>query len=52
MKLVKTAVATALMFSAAVSAMDSRYQDRTGNLVADVPQNEAEWVNPSTLIFA
>ncbi|GEM79609.1 phosphate/phosphite/phosphonate ABC transporter substrate-binding protein [Vibrio superstes] len=52
MKLVKTAVATALMFSAAVSAMDSRYQDRTGNLVADAPQNEAEWVNPSTLIFA
>ncbi|CAM3945295.1 phosphate/phosphite/phosphonate ABC transporter substrate-binding protein [Vibrio neonatus] len=52
MKLVKTAVATALMFSAAVSAMDVRYQDRTGNLVADVPQNEAEWANPSTLIFA
>ncbi|OBT13421.1 phosphonate ABC transporter substrate-binding protein [Vibrio sp. UCD-FRSSP16_10] len=52
MKLVKTAVATALMFSAAVSAMDSRYQDRSGNLVADVPQNQAEWANPSTLIFA
>lgn len=52
MKLVKTAVAAALMFSAASSAMDARYQDRSGNLVADLPQNEAEWVNPGTLIFA
>ncbi|CAM2829979.1 phosphate/phosphite/phosphonate ABC transporter substrate-binding protein [Vibrio rarus] len=52
MKLVKTAVVTALMFSAAVSAMDSRYQDRSGNLVADVPLNQAEWADPSTLIFA
>ncbi|GAM58275.1 hypothetical protein JCM19231_2720 [Vibrio ishigakensis] len=49
MKLVKTAVAAALMFSAASSAMDARYQDRSGNLVADLPQNEAEWVNPGTL---
>lgn len=52
MNLVKAAVTTALIFSATASAMDARYQDRTGNLVADVPQNQAEWSDPSTLIFA
>ncbi|MBC7003411.1 phosphate/phosphite/phosphonate ABC transporter substrate-binding protein [Photobacterium sp. BZF1] len=46
------AAAVSLVLTTSVFAMDARYEDRTGNLTADLPQNEAEWVNPSTLIFA
>ncbi|TEW53261.1 phosphate/phosphite/phosphonate ABC transporter substrate-binding protein [Psychromonas sp. RZ22] len=52
MNLVKLAVASALLVSATVSAMDARYQDRTGNLVADVPEDKSQWADPGTLIFA
>ncbi|MCW0469181.1 hypothetical protein OH492_09360 [Vibrio chagasii] len=31
--------------------MDTRYEDRTGNLVADIPQDESQWVDPNTLIL-
>ncbi|MGV2989163.1 phosphate/phosphite/phosphonate ABC transporter substrate-binding protein [Vibrio sp. E150_011] len=50
----KTMLATAVTFavSASAFAMDTRYEDRTGNLVADLPQNEAQWNDPSTLVFA
>jgi phosphonate transport system substrate-binding protein len=33
-------------------ALDQRYQDADGDMVADVPENEADWVDPSTLVFA
>ena len=46
------AAAVSLVLTTSVFAMDARYEDRSGNLTADLPQNEAEWVNPSTLIFA
>ena len=46
------AAAVSLVLTTSVFAMDARYEDRTGNLTADLPQNEAEWANPSTLIFA
>ena len=32
--------------------LDERYCDRDGDLVADVPEDESEWVDPKTLIFA
>ncbi|MEM7398372.1 MAG: phosphate/phosphite/phosphonate ABC transporter substrate-binding protein [Pseudomonadota bacterium] len=32
--------------------LDSRYQDNDGDLIADIPTNPAEQVDPSTLIFA
>lgn len=36
----------------AASELDSRFVDRDGDLVADLPQNERDWRNPSTLIFS
>ncbi|MGA1598089.1 MAG: phosphate/phosphite/phosphonate ABC transporter substrate-binding protein [bacterium] len=32
--------------------LDSRFCDRNGDLVADVPSDSSKWVNPDTLIFA
>jgi phosphonate transport system substrate-binding protein len=32
--------------------MDARFCDRDGDLVADPPQNSADFVNPATLIFS
>ncbi|MEZ8310901.1 phosphate/phosphite/phosphonate ABC transporter substrate-binding protein [Vibrio splendidus] len=48
----KSAITAALIFSGSALAMDTRYEDRSGNLVADVPQDESQWVDPNTLIFA
>lgn len=31
--------------------LDARFCDRDGDLLADPPQSERDWVNPSTLIF-
>ncbi|NJL97639.1 MAG: phosphate/phosphite/phosphonate ABC transporter substrate-binding protein [Synechococcaceae cyanobacterium SM2_3_2] len=32
--------------------MDERFCDADGDLVADVPEDPSEWINPDTLIFA
>lgn len=32
--------------------LDNRYQDSDSDLIADIPSNESEWRNPSTLVFA
>lgn len=32
--------------------MDARFCDEDGDLVADLPKDPAQWVNPDTLIFA
>jgi phosphonate transport system substrate-binding protein len=32
--------------------LDSRFQDNDGDLVADVPTDPSQWVDPATLIFA
>ncbi|XKF15762.1 phosphate/phosphite/phosphonate ABC transporter substrate-binding protein [Halomonas sp. BLK-85] len=32
--------------------MSSRYNDNDGDLVADIPADESQWVDPDTLIFA
>ncbi|MDH5858982.1 phosphate/phosphite/phosphonate ABC transporter substrate-binding protein [Lampropedia aestuarii] len=38
--------------AATVSALDTRYQDRNGDLVADRPQDAQQWRDPATLVFA
>ena len=49
-----TGLATAFTFSAvlAASALDSRFKDVNGDMVADAPTNAAELIDPATLIFA
>ena len=32
--------------------LDPRYVDNDGDLIADIPTDESEWVDPDTLIFA
>ncbi len=32
--------------------LDPRYVDNDGDLIADIPENASEWVDPATLIFA
>ncbi|HEY9550234.1 MAG TPA: phosphate/phosphite/phosphonate ABC transporter substrate-binding protein, partial [Kiloniellaceae bacterium] len=34
------------------SFLDERYCDRDGNLTADLPADESEWVDPDTIIFS
>lgn len=41
--------ATALQASADLS---SRYTDVEGDMIADIPSDESQWVDPSTLVFA
>ncbi len=50
---VMAALAAMLGFGAApAAALDSRYTDANGDLVADAPTDPKQWVDPSTLIFA
>lgn len=44
-------VALAVAFSSA-HALDSRFQDKDGDLLADVPTDSKQWLDPATLIFA
>jgi len=53
------ALAFVLLFSGAALAedcyrgtLDDQYCDRNRDLVADLPLNEADWVNPDTIIFS
>ena len=43
---------SALALAAAAHAMDPRYTDADGNLVADTPTDPKDWVDPKVLIFA
>lgn len=59
-RIVLTAVGIALLvlFQAARAeecprgTLDERYCDRDGDLVADLPLDESEWVDPDTIIFS
>ena len=53
-KLVSALAAVILFASPAVAAftLDSRYKDTDGDLIADIPTDAADQVDPSTLIFA
>ncbi|WP_447894929.1 phosphate/phosphite/phosphonate ABC transporter substrate-binding protein [Vreelandella sp. GE22] len=44
--------AFALTALTATADLSSRYTDNDGDMVADVPEDAAEWVNPDTLVFA
>lgn len=46
------ALATIAATSAAAFQLDDRFVDNDGDLIADIPADEAEWVDPDTLIFA
>lgn len=58
MKLMLGASAIALMASGAQAQdcprgdLDARYCDADGDLIADIPEDESEWVDPDTLVFA
>lgn len=47
-------LASALLLAMApfAFAMDARFKDTNGDLVADSPTNAKDWVDPSTLVFA
>lgn len=57
-KLMLTASAAALLSTAAAAQdcprgdLDSRYCDADGDLVADIPADESQWLDPDTLVFA
>jgi phosphonate transport system substrate-binding protein len=54
-KLLVAAAAAAFAFSTSASAeftLDSRYADADGDLIADIPADAADQVDPGTLIFA
>ena len=53
-KLVSALAAVVLFVSPAVAAftLDSRYKDTDGDLIADIPTDAADQVDPSMLIFA
>src|SRR5690554_2600673 len=40
------------MTAAASFTLDSRYEDKDGDLIADIPSDESKLVDPSTLVFA
>jgi len=46
------AATTIALAAGTANALDPRYKDGDGDLVADVPTDPKEWVDPSTLIFA
>lgn len=48
-----TVLVTALAaLTTAAHAMDPRFKDANGDLVADAPTNPAEFIDPATLVFA
>lgn len=53
MTLTRLAAAVCLLTAVGTThAMDSRYKDANGDMVADAPTNPAELVDPATLVFA
>ena len=45
-------VAVAALVGTYSHAMDTRFKDTNGDLVADAPKDPKQWVDPSTLVFA
>jgi len=56
MKIVATLTALAALAVAfpahAEFALDDRYADNDGDLIADIPEDPSQWVDPGTLVFA
>jgi phosphonate transport system substrate-binding protein len=51
-RLITAAVAAALLAPLVGKAMDPRFKDADGDLVADAPANPAEFVDPPVLVFS
>src|SRR3546814_17359371 len=49
---VAAVLATVLAWSHPSAALDARFKDENGDLVADTPTDPSQQVDPSTLIFA
>ncbi len=45
-------LAALIALPAAAFELDSRYTDADGDLIADIPTDESQWVDPSALVFA
>src|SRR5690554_5887266 len=54
LKTLLAAVSLALVagLSTTAHALDPRYQDNDGDLVADTPTDPKDWIDPATLVFA
>ncbi len=52
--LLSAAVAGTFALAAVTASADlsSRYVDNDGDMIADVPSDESQWVDPDTLVFA
>jgi len=51
--ILKSAVVSALLATtSATFALDARFKDANGDMVADAPTNPKDWVDPATLVFA
>ncbi|WP_084824757.1 phosphate/phosphite/phosphonate ABC transporter substrate-binding protein [Lampropedia cohaerens] len=46
------AAAFALLSAGTAHALDARYTDADGDLVADAPTDPKDWIDPDTLVFA
>src|SRR5690606_40691398 len=54
LKTLLSAIGVALLAGLATNAhaLDPRYVDKDGDLVADAPTDPKDWIDPSTLVFA
>ncbi len=52
MKVKTIAVAVLALFALSAQAMDPRFKDADGDMVADAPTDPKEFVDPATLVFA
>ena len=52
MKVKTLAIAVLALFAVTAQAMDPRFKDADGDMVADAPTDPKEFVDPSTLVFA
>ncbi|MCO8144687.1 phosphate/phosphite/phosphonate ABC transporter substrate-binding protein [Rhodovulum tesquicola] len=46
------ALSAVLALPAAAFQLDARFSDADGDLIADIPEDAAQWIDPSVLIFA
>jgi phosphonate transport system substrate-binding protein len=49
---VTAAMSVVMVAPVAAFQLDPRYTDNDGDLIADIPENPSQWINPSVLIFA
>ncbi len=50
--LTATVAIASIAGSASAFELDSRFTDADGDMIADIPTDESQWVDPDTLIFA